>query len=169
MVGKQHREPISKIAKWKAHMKLELIHSDVCGPINPQSNGGNRYFITFTDDFGRRNWIYFLQDKASAFETFKRFTAAVERESGCRMVCNPIVPDNRLSKDDSGKKFNATNFKQMIGFLMYLLATRLDLAYVVCLIARYMERPTEIHFAAAKRILRYLKGSLQYGILYKTG
>jgi hypothetical protein len=44
MVGKQHREPISKTAKWWATMKLELIHSDVCGPINPQSNGGNRYF-----------------------------------------------------------------------------------------------------------------------------
>lgn len=109
-----------------------------------------------------------MQDKASAFETFKRFKAAVERESGCKMVCNPIVPRNKLSKDDSGKKFNATNFKQMIGFLMYLLATRPDLAYVVCLIARYMERPTEIHFAATKRILGYLKGSLQYGILYKT-
>lgn len=41
MVGKQHREPISKSAKWRATMKLELIHSDVCGPVNPQSNGGN--------------------------------------------------------------------------------------------------------------------------------
>jgi hypothetical protein len=35
MEGKQHREPISKAAKWRATMKLELIHSDVCGPINP--------------------------------------------------------------------------------------------------------------------------------------
>jgi hypothetical protein len=83
------------------------------------------------------------------------------------MVCNPIVPGNRLSKDESGKRVDATNFKQMVGCLMYLLATRPDLAYPVCLIARYMERPTEMHFAAAKRILRYLKGSLQYGILYR--
>jgi len=60
MVGKQHREPISKIEKWRATMKLDLIHSDVCGHINPQSIGGNRYFITFTNDFSRKTWVYFL-------------------------------------------------------------------------------------------------------------
>lgn len=54
MMGKQHRESIPKKAKWRASKKLELIHSDVCGPINPQSNGGNRYFITFTYDFSRK-------------------------------------------------------------------------------------------------------------------
>jgi hypothetical protein len=50
---------------------------------------------------------------------------------------------------------------------MYLLATRPDLAYVVCLVARFMDRPTEMHFAAVKRILRYVKGTLDYGILYR--
>jgi len=53
-MGKQHRESIPKKAKWRTTMKLELIHSDVCGPINPQSNGGNRYFIAFTNDFSRK-------------------------------------------------------------------------------------------------------------------
>ncbi|PNX98724.1 retrotransposon-related protein [Trifolium pratense] len=48
-------------------------------------------------------------------------------------------------------------------------ATRPDLCYSVCLIARYMERPTEIHLAAAKRILRYLKGTINYGVLYDKG
>ncbi|MCH82858.1 copia-type polyprotein [Trifolium medium] len=58
-------------------------------------------------------------------------------------------------------------YKQMIGCLMYLLATRLDMAFSVCLAARYMERPTEMHVAVVKRILRYLKGTLNFGILYK--
>ncbi|MCI19204.1 copia-type polyprotein, partial [Trifolium medium] len=44
-----------------------------------------------------------------------------------------------------------------------------DLAFSVCLIARYMERPTEMHLAAAKRILRYLKSTMNLGILYKRG
>jgi len=52
---------------------------------------------------------------------------------------------------------------------MYLLATRPDLAYLVCLIARYMERPTEMYLSAIKRILRYLKGTVGYGIMYKKG
>uniref|UniRef100_A0A6N2LT56 Reverse transcriptase Ty1/copia-type domain-containing protein n=1 Tax=Salix viminalis TaxID=40686 RepID=A0A6N2LT56_SALVM len=64
---------------------------------------------------------------------------------------------------------NTTTFKQMIGSLMYLTATRPDLMYSVCLISRYMERPTELHLQVAKRILRYLKGTAELGIAYKRG
>ena len=85
------------------------------------------------------------------------------------MVCNPIVTGSKLVKDENAKATDARKFKQMVGCLMYLLATRLDLAYSVCLVARYMERPTEMHMAAIKRILRYLKGTASYGILYKRG
>ncbi|MCI47987.1 gag-pol polyprotein, partial [Trifolium medium] len=49
---------------------------------------------------------------------------------------------------------------------MYLLATRPDLAYSVCLVARFMDRPTELHVTAIKRITRYLKGTLADGIMY---
>ncbi|GAU51565.1 hypothetical protein TSUD_244720 [Trifolium subterraneum] len=56
---------------------------------------------------------------------------------------------------------------EMIDCLMYLLATRPDLAFSVCLAARYMERPTEMHVVAFKRVLRYLKGTLNFEILYK--
>ncbi|PNX69396.1 ubiquitin carboxyl-terminal hydrolase, partial [Trifolium pratense] len=54
LTGKQHRDIIPKQANWRASVKLELIHSDICGPISPQSNGGCRYFMTFTDDFSRK-------------------------------------------------------------------------------------------------------------------
>ncbi|MCI79386.1 hypothetical protein A2U01_0100657, partial [Trifolium medium] len=59
----------------------------------------------------------------------------------CNTVCSPIVPGNKLNKDENGIGVNATKYKQMVGSLMYLLATRPDLAYSVCLIARYMEKP----------------------------
>ena len=48
-------------------------------------------------------------------------------------------------------------------------ATRPDLAYVVSLISRFMERPTKLHQAAMKRVLRYLKGTTELGIFYKRG
>jgi hypothetical protein len=73
LTGKQHRNHIPKQAKWRASSKLELVHSDICGPINPTSNGGNRYFITFTDDLTRKTWIYFMKEKSSALELFKKF------------------------------------------------------------------------------------------------
>ncbi|MCI24971.1 ubiquitin carboxyl-terminal hydrolase, partial [Trifolium medium] len=40
-IGKQHRDNIPKQANWRASKKLELVHYDICGPITPQSNGGN--------------------------------------------------------------------------------------------------------------------------------
>jgi hypothetical protein len=52
---------------------------------------------------------------------------------------------------------------------MYLMATRPDIMYNVSLISRYMAKPTELHLQAAKWILRYLKGTFDYGIMYKKG
>jgi uncharacterized OsmC-like protein len=88
--------------------------------------------------------------------------------SNCNSVNNPIVPGCKLVKDENGKAGDAKSYKQIVGSLMYLLATRPDLAFSVCLTARFMDRPTEIHFAAVKRILRYLKGTVGFGILYKS-
>ena len=58
-------------------------------------------------------------------------------------------------------------FKQLVGSLIYLTTTRPDIMYATSLTSRYMVRPTDFHLQAAKRILRYLKGTASYGIHYK--
>ncbi|MCI30873.1 copia-type polyprotein [Trifolium medium] len=68
----------------------------------------------------------------------------------CNKVCSPIVPGSKLVKDESGKAADATMYKKMIRCLMYLLATRPDMTFSVCLAARYMERSTEMYIAAVK-------------------
>lgn len=75
----------------------------------------------------------------------------------CNKVYNAIVPRCELIKDEHGKHVDLRNYKQMVGFSMYMLATILDLAYSVCLMDRYMEIPIEVHLAAIRRILRYSK------------
>lgn len=52
---------------------------------------------------------------------------------------------------------------------MYLTVTRPDLMFVVCLISRFMAKPKEEHMQAAKRVLRYLKGTLEFSVFYKRG
>jgi hypothetical protein len=84
-------------------------------------------------------------------------------------VCSPIVAGTKLSKYDKGDEVDPTQFKQMVGSLMYLTATRPDLMFAVNLIARFMEHPVENHLMAAKRILRYIRGTQELGILYKKG
>nr|KYP57482.1 Retrovirus-related Pol polyprotein from transposon TNT 1-94 [Cajanus cajan] len=107
--------------------------------------------------------IYICQKKY-ALEILRRF--GMEESNP---ICNPIVPGYKLCRDEEGIKVNETHFKQMVGSLMYITTTRPDLMFVVSLISRYMSQPTEMHAKVAKRILRYLKGTENYGILYKRG
>ena len=58
-------------------------------------------------------------------------------------------------------------YKQLVGSLMYLTTTRSDLMYAVSLISRFMTSPTELHLQATKRVLRYLKGTVDLGVFYQ--
>jgi hypothetical protein len=59
-------------------------------------------------------------------------------------------------------------FRSLVGNLMYLTATRPDIMFAVSLISRFMEAPYSEHWEAAKRILRYVKGTTDYGIFYQA-
>ncbi|RVW99042.1 Retrovirus-related Pol polyprotein from transposon TNT 1-94 [Vitis vinifera] len=63
----------------RANDVLELIHSDLCGPMSVQARGGFEYFVTFTDDYSRYGYIYLLRRKSECFEKFKAFKAETEK------------------------------------------------------------------------------------------
>lgn len=77
------------------------MHSDICGPFNPTSNGNKRYFITFIDDYSRKTWVYFLQEKSKAFFAYQSFKALVEKDIG-----NLI----KILRTDRGEEFNLHEF-----------------------------------------------------------
>ncbi|XP_047260399.1 secreted RxLR effector protein 161-like, partial [Capsicum annuum] len=87
----------------------------------------------------------------------------------CNLVNTPTEFGVKLNKDKEGKKVNSTLYKQIVGSLIYLTTTRPDIMLFVGLISRYMENPTENHLFATKRILRYLKGTRDFGLFYKKG
>ena len=66
---------------------LDLIHSDLCGPMSTTSLKGYEYYITFIDDFSRKTWIYFLKTKESkeVLEKFKEFKVLAENKTGRRI------------------------------------------------------------------------------------
>ena len=74
----------------------------------------------------------------------------------CNSMSTPTEFSLKLTKDHERKKVDSTLYKQIVGSLMYLTATRPDIMYSISLISRYMESPTEMHLLAAKRIFRYL-------------
>ena len=75
----------------------------------------------------------------------------------------------QLHKDEGGEPVNPTQLKSMVGGLCYLVHTRPDIAYAVGVVSRFMERPTTMHLTATKRIIRYVKGTLNYGLVYSVG
>ena len=57
----------------RANELLDLIHTDVCGPLSLDARGGYNYFITFTNDFSIYGYVYLMRHKSESFEMFKSF------------------------------------------------------------------------------------------------
>ena len=57
---------------------MEIIHTDVCGPISVEARGRYRYFLTFTDDLSRYGYIHLMKHKFEIFEKFREFQSEVE-------------------------------------------------------------------------------------------
>ena len=86
MYGKQAINSHPLVDK-KQSEPLELVHSDVCGPMPTLSMGGASYFVTFIDDFSCKVWAYPLKHKDEVLLVFKRFFTLVETEIGKRVKC----------------------------------------------------------------------------------
>ncbi|XP_074323266.1 secreted RxLR effector protein 161-like [Apium graveolens] len=74
----------------------------------------------------------------------------------------------QLDKDEGGQLVEATEYRCIIGSLRYLTHTRPDITYAVGVVSRFMEKPTVKHQQAVKHILRYVKGTVNYGLAYKN-
>ncbi|GKE08784.1 retrovirus-related pol polyprotein from transposon TNT 1-94 [Tanacetum coccineum] len=79
-------------------------------------------------------------------------------------VDTPMIENKKSDEDLQGKQVDATHYRGMIGSLMYLIASRPDLNYVVCLCSRYQAKPTEKHLQAVKQIFQYLNGTINMGL-----
>jgi hypothetical protein len=84
----------------------------------------------------------------------------------CNATKCPMDPGTKLDADKQGQRIDATHFRRIIGCLRYLLHTRPDLSFSVGMASRFMEKPTAKHLNVVKQILRYLKGTLNYGLVY---
>ena len=81
----------------------------------------------------------------------------------------PMATSTKLDQDLNGKPVNDKTYRGMIGSLLYLTASRLDIMFSVCLCARFQSSPKESHLVAVKRIFRYLVGTKNLGLWYPKG
>lgn len=84
-------------------MKLNLLHTDICGPIKSTSPSGKRYIMVIIDDMSRKGWVYFLERKRESLDTFNKFKIMVENEIGLTI---------KFLRSDRGGKFTSKHFKE---------------------------------------------------------
>jgi hypothetical protein len=138
-------------AEFKASMQSEFDMTDL---------GRMKYFLDV--EIHQTEAGIFLCQRKYASEILARF-----RMGSCNAVNNPMVPGTKLSSQEKREEIDSSEYKQLIGSLIYITITRPDIMYAVSFLSRFMVAPKEGHLLAAKRILRYLKGTKNFGIFYK--
>jgi hypothetical protein len=84
----------------------------------------------------------------------------------CNSSVTPADTKVKIEDDDTSEAVVSTMFRQLVGSLRYLCQSRPDISYAVGYISRFMSKPLKSHFLAAKRILRYINGTVHYGVLF---
>ncbi|KAA0046028.1 gag/pol protein [Cucumis melo var. makuwa] len=87
---------------YRAKEPLELIHSDLCGPMNVKVRGGLEYFISFIDDYSRYGYLYLMEHKFEALEKFKEYKAEVEHLLSIKI---------KILRSDRGGKYMNLRFQ----------------------------------------------------------
>ncbi|KAM2056264.1 hypothetical protein ACFX16_029094 [Malus domestica] len=87
----------------------------------------------------------------------------------CKLISTPMEPNAKMCAHEGKDLEDATMYRQLVGSLVYLTLTRPDISYAVGVMGRYMQNPKKPHLEAVRRILRYVKSTIDYGFLYKKG
>ena len=88
------------------------------------------------------------------------------RMIACKISSTPMEKVLKLLAKFDSKAVNESVSKQVVGSLIYLTTSRPDLSFFVSYISRFVSTPKVEHWTAAKRVLRYMKGTLDFGILH---
>ena len=106
-LGKMHRLPYPKQTQHRSKNILEMIHTDLCGPMQVDSIGGSRYILTFTDDFSRYSVVYFLKQKSEVFSKFLEYVKLVENNSDNYQIKNLNI---QAVRSDNGGEYLSDRF-----------------------------------------------------------
>lgn len=140
------------IDEFKKHKKTEFYMTDL-GPL--------KYFLGLEVTQGADG--IFLKQELYAKELLKKFGMV-----NCNPIVTPIHISEKLVKQDGEVAANPTAYRSLVGGLIYLTHTCPDIAFFVSVVSQFMDKPSYIHFGAAKRILRYIAGTIGFGIWYSS-
>jgi hypothetical protein len=88
--------------------------------------------------------------------------------TGCKPISIPLEQNVKLSANEGNLVEDTTMYRRIVGSLIYMTITNLDLSYVVGVVSQFMQTPRKPHLDVVRCILRYIKHTLQCGIFYKA-
>ena len=150
----------------RSESRMKAVKADIAQKFNTKDLGKLSYFLGMKVSQNEENnsiWIGQCAYTESLLKTFGM--------EDCKPVSTPVDISTKLTQaTDEDSCIDQQKYQSAIGSLMYLsISTRPDISFAVSTLARFSSKPTKEHWTALKRLLRYLKGTTQYGILYKKG
>ena len=86
--------------------------------------------------------------------------------SECKAISTPLDQNVKLYSNNGSKEANGTLYRQLVRILNYLTSTRLDISYSISILSQFLANPYETYWKATKQVLRYLKGTIIFVLLY---
>jgi hypothetical protein len=124
--------------------------------------GPLRYFLGLQIDYKKGG--FFVHQRKYLTDLLHKFTM-----TDCKAASTPIATTPLLTSTSTELLSDPTPYRSLVGALQYATFTRPDITFAVNRVCQFMHKPSPAHFVAAKRILRYLKGTLDRGILFQPG
>lgn len=116
--------------------------------------------------------LEFLFQREGILVTQRQYIKEMLRDFGlehCKPVPTPMVEKLKLTPDMGAPLADAARYQQMVGKLIFLTHTRVDICYAVSVVSRFMQCPQEPHAQAVKHVFRYLKGTSDLALCYRKG
>ncbi|GJZ17872.1 retrovirus-related pol polyprotein from transposon TNT 1-94 [Tanacetum coccineum] len=104
----------------------------------------------------------FMSQKKYVEDTLQKFNMV-----GCKTIFTPMNINEKLQPEDVTGMVNGSLYRSLIGRLLYLTHSRPDISFSIGVLSRFMHKPSKHHFGAAKRVLRYLAGTKEFGIWFR--
>lgn len=135
------------IAEFKKQMQVVFEMSDL---------GAMTYFLGM--EVTQIQHVIFTRQQAFALKILTKFCMG-----NCKPASATVAQGEKLSNKGGYEKVDEKRYRSLVGCLLYLIASRPDIMFVISLLSRFMHCCNAAHFKAAKRVLIYVKGTLNYG------
>ncbi|GJR16365.1 putative reverse transcriptase domain-containing protein [Tanacetum coccineum] len=166
----------SSILKLELHEELKLQLDDKLNFVEERDHGSRSQatetkLYSYSQNLGPLNYflgIEIVLHVSGILLSLKKYILELLQSAGlsnCNLVSSPMVTSSSPSLDDNTAFFNPVKYRQVVGSLQYVTLSQPDIAFVVNKVCQYMHAPTENHWSAVKRILHYLHGTVEHGML----